>query len=856
AAAAAASSGPVNLVSLSLTGTVTLGPMLAANQLRVVAYDRDGKILGSDETVEGTTGAFEIKITNGYSGVVIFKVLDGNPNEADYMDEATQRGLSLGKTGALPDLRAIVVTEGIVPKTVHINPLTELAAVKSGLAEGSVVTTRSSAELLTISRALAKTLALSTTGQLLSDIAVIPTVNLDGSPNASANDAGKLLDTISQLERLNNFTSPTAAIATVAGQLKEVDLARGESGFKDPTVTNVAQFQTAVLQTPPTIAGVTFSADTGVSGTDLITSNGTQNITVKFSKALESTRTLSWKTTDSGVWSAPVAGNGTDTLVLTGASLSSGSRTLQFRYTSTATSLSEAAQVNTGVNLVYTLDTTAPTTPVVTDLIFSVDSGTSGTDLITNSAAQTVSGTITSAVFATERIFGSVDGGVTWSEITNRSTNNVTGETTFNWNVAALVNQTATGTKSLVFQVRDAAGNVSSNSNATPYVLDTAVPDNSIDLSTITISADTGTDGDFRTATKVQTITAQLGKGLNTSPANGETLWGSVDNGSTWTDLNGSIANRTTGGRNLVWTNVSLIEGDNTIVFKITDVAGNTLAALGNRTYFLETLPPPPTLTLAADTGVNTNDGITRNGRFNVTDVLSGHTWQYSLDGGTNWTTGSGTFFIAPAGSYVLGAIQLRQTSEGGLVSAVDKTLRAITIDTSAAAPTLALAADTGDDPNDFITNNGTINVTGLEAGATWRYRLGGGDWQTGGAVVAGRSSFVLPSSGLLGTFYAASEIQVQQTDLAGNTSAITSYGNAVRVRTTPPDMSFASGGGLSLSADSGTTTTGFYRAGTSPQNNDWLTNTTSQIIRATLSQRLATGDRLLGSIDNGVNFR
>ncbi|MFN5940532.1 MAG: hypothetical protein ACK44C_09240, partial [Polaromonas sp.] len=268
AVAAAASSAPVNLVSLSITGTVTLGPILATNQLRVVAYDRDGKVLGSDEAVEGTTGAFEIKITNGYSGVVIFKVLDGNPNAADYMDEATKTGLSLGKTGALPDLRAIVVTEGIIPKIVNINPLTELAAVKSGLAEGSVVTSKSSAELLTISKALAKTLELSTTDQLLSDIAVIPTINLDGSTNASANDAGKLLDTISQLEKLNNFTSPTAAIATVAGQLK--DVVNGESGFKDPTVTNVAQFQTALLQTPPSIAGVAFSDDTGVLGTDLI----------------------------------------------------------------------------------------------------------------------------------------------------------------------------------------------------------------------------------------------------------------------------------------------------------------------------------------------------------------------------------------------------------------------------------------------------------------------------------------------------------------------------------------------------------------------------------------------------------
>jgi hypothetical protein len=1161
------------LISLVLTGTITLGPMLATNQLRVVAYDRDGRTLGSDETVDGATGAFEIKITNGHTGLVTLKVLDGDPNAPDYMDEATKTGLSLGRPGGLPDLRAIVLTEGIVPKTVHINPLTELVAVKAGMDAGAVVANKSSTEIIAISKALATTLELSTTGQLVSDIAVIPTINLDGTANASANMAGQLLDTISQLEKSNNFTSPTNAITAMASQIK--DVVDGVAGFVNPAVTSVAQFLVALMQTPPSISGVAFSADTGVSDTDLITSTGTQNITITFSKPLEDTRTLSWKTTDATVWNTGVAGNGTSTLVLSGVSLPEGSKTLQFRYTSASTTQGETAQVNAGVNLAYTLDAQAPTTPVVSGLVLSADTGISSADLITNTAAQTVTGTITTVVASTERIFGSVDDGVTWSEITNRSTDSSAGKTSFTWNVAALVNETASGTKSLVFQLRDAAGNVSGSSASVPYVLDTAAPtaptlalgtgvsdgasaaeatasdgvvtvtaeagvsavvtfsrsgggtvsktvtgtgsaqavtltsadlkilgdgsisvgatqtdkagnvqteaaanvtfnlslsaplaptlalgagvsngatsaeatatggvvtvkaqtgasavvtfsrsgggtvsktvtgtgsaqavtltsadltslgdgsisvsatqtdkagnaqtappasitftldrsaptaptlalgtdvsngatsaeatdtgvvtitaengasavvtftrgantvtktvagtgsaqavtltstdlttlgdgsisvsatqtdaagnaqtaaaatttffldtktpDNSIDLSTLTISSDTGTPGDFNTATKTQTIGATLGKALIASPAaNLETLWGSVDNGDNWADLNGSIANRTTGGRVLEWKDVDLIEGNNTIVFKITDVAGNTLASLGNRTYFLETAPPPPILTLQADTGPNgtTNaDGITSNGRFNVTDVQTGSTWQYSLNQGDTWKSGSNDFFIAPAGSYASGAIQLRQTNSGGLLSGVAKTSKAITIDTSADAPTLALAADTGTS-GDFITNNGTMNVTGLETGATWRYQIGSGAWQTGGAVVTGSSSFVLPSeTSPSGTTYAANTIVVEQTDLAGNTSASASFGNAVTVRTSPPVQSLS---GLDISADSGTTATGLYSANESPLNNDWLTNKTSQTINATLGSALASGEVLRGSVDNGDNF-
>jgi hypothetical protein len=84
-------------------------------------------------------------------------------------------------------------------------------------------------------------------------------------------------------------------------------------------------------------------------------------------------------------------------------------------------------------------------------------------------------------------------------------------------------------------------------------------------------------------------------------------------------------------------------------------------------------------------------------------------------------------------------------------------------IDTSApAAPTLALANDTGSSNSDGITKDGRINVTGLEAGASWEYSTDSGDsWLPGTD-----GSFDL----LIGT-YTASDIRVRQVDRAGNTS-------------------------------------------------------------------------------------
>ena len=111
--------------------------------------------------------------------------------------------------------------------------------------------------------------------------------------------------------------------------------------------------------------------------------------------------------------------------------------------------------------------------------------------------------------------------------------------------------------------------------------------------------------------------------------------------------------------------------------------------------------------------------------------------------------------------------------------SSVYTNVQSFTIDsTAAAAPILALANDTGVSATDRITNNGTINVAGLEAGASWQYSTNSGtSWISGTG-----SSFALAS----GT-YAAGRIRVRQSDIAGNTSAIGQTTSTIVIDTTAP---------------------------------------------------------------------
>jgi hypothetical protein len=148
-----------------------------------------------------------------------------------------------------------------------------------------------------------------------------------------------------------------------------------------------------------------------------------------------------------------------------------------------------------------------------------------------------------------------------------------------------------------------------------------------------------------------------------------------------------------------------------------------------------------PTLALVSDTGSSNTDKITSSGVVNVTGLESGATWEYSSNGGTSWTAGTGSSFtlIGDGAKSVI----VRQTDAAGNVSAASTSL-GFTLDTSAAAPTLALASDTGSSNTDKITSSGVVNVTGLESGATWEYSTNSGTSWTAGTG----SSFTLGGDG------------------------------------------------------------------------------------------------------------
>ncbi|WP_299841896.1 Ig-like domain-containing protein [uncultured Jannaschia sp.] len=121
--------------------------------------------------------------------------------------------------------------------------------------------------------------------------------------------------------------------------------------------------------------------------------------------------------------------------------------------------------------------------------------------------------------------------------------------------------------------------------------------------------------------------------------------------------------------------------------------------------------------------------------------------------------------------------VLVRQTDEAGNVSVSDPLT--FTLDTVAPdAPTLALANDTGID-GDRITNDGTVEVTGLEDGAAWDYTTDGIAWTSGGIAVDG----VAKIEGLEdGSF----SLQIRQTDAAGNSSMSDTIG--ITVDTTAPN--------------------------------------------------------------------
>jgi uncharacterized repeat protein (TIGR02059 family) len=209
-----------------------------------------------------------------------------------------------------------------------------------------------------------------------------------------------------------------------------------------------------VAPAAPTAPDLKVDSDTGTSDIDDLTNDTTPTFI---------------GTTHAGATVTLVGGDGTTVLgtgtadangawSITSSTLTEGVQSIKAKITV----VGQASPLSSALSI--TIDTTGPTTSL-SSLGFSADSGSSTSDFNTNTAAQTINATLSGALGASEVVYGSLDNGTTWTNITTK----VSG-TALSWDGVTL-----SGSNTLKLQVRDAAGNAGTTASQA-YVLDTVAP--------------------------------------------------------------------------------------------------------------------------------------------------------------------------------------------------------------------------------------------------------------------------------------------------------------------------------------------------------------------------------------------
>jgi hypothetical protein len=171
-----------------LFGSVTGGPVVAGNDLRVEVRDAAGKLLGSG--LVDASGRYQITgLSGAYRGALLVSV--GSDGTApDYRDEATGAPVNLGTPW-----RAVVSRDGETLVKANITPLTELVVQGLDLSDGKSLP--APAVLTSANAALAKLLGLGDTD--LTQLTPQATIDANGG-TTSANDYGRLLAILSGLD--------------------------------------------------------------------------------------------------------------------------------------------------------------------------------------------------------------------------------------------------------------------------------------------------------------------------------------------------------------------------------------------------------------------------------------------------------------------------------------------------------------------------------------------------------------------------------------------------------------------------------------------------------------------------------
>src|SRR3989338_1474044 len=268
------------------------------------------------------------------------------------------------------------------------------------------------------------------------------------------------------------------------------------------------------------------------------------------------------------------------------------------------------------------------------------------------------------------------------------------------------------------------ADGVAGNATGTATALTTLIGSN---ISAIDISADTGSATDFITQTTAQTITATLDTALT-----GTKLWGSVDGGTTWTDISSFVTTTS-----LSWTGVTL-SGSSFIklavtantVTAFTGAAADVVGNISVQSYSVDATAPAFTSATAANFAEN---GTATAYTAAATDA---HLLAYTKSGADTAlfnldpNSGAVTFisapnFEAPADAGGDNVYNITVTATDGAGNATNQAV-AITVTDVNEMPTLTsgTAASFAENATGTVY---TATATDPEA-ATLTYALGGAD--------------------------------------------------------------------------------------------------------------------------------
>ncbi|WP_370975256.1 Ig-like domain-containing protein [Enterobacter roggenkampii] len=482
-------------------------------------------------------------------------------------------------------------------------------------------------------------------------------------------------------------------------------------------------------------------------------------------------------------------------------------------------------------NHTVTVDLSAPSMGISIDSLQN-DTGLSATDFITNDSQVVVNGSLTAQLGNNEKAQISLDGGVTWIDLT------VTGTT---WRYAD--GRTLTdGTYQYQVRVIDNAGNVGAT-DSQDVVIDLTKPA-ATTITVDSITQDTGLSGsDFITSDNQISLKGTLGAALGS----GDHAQISLDGGVTWIDVSVS---------GLSWTYVdgrTLADGDYNYQLRVIDDAGN-ISATASQVVTIDTVAPDASKTIAIDsisddTGLSSSDFITRDTSLTLHGSLGatladGEYAQIGLDGGVTWqnviVTGNSWYYID---SRTLGNqtydYYVRVVDAAGNVGA--SAHQQVTVDTIApdAAITVSvdnITVDTGFDNNDFLTSSTSYTLHGtlgaelgageyvqvsMDGGSTWVYAtVSGTQWSYSDtrALTDGSHNY-----------------QVRVVDQAGNVGATTSQ--AVTVDTQAPQYGITID---SISEDTG------------QSGSDFITMDTTLTLNGSLGSALASDERVQISLDGG----